>query len=517
MIRVLLINPEFPSCFWSFAPTCELAGTKSFVAPLGLITVAALLPIEWELRLADLNTRGVAEVDWQWADLVMISGMLVQRKSMLAIIREARKRGKLTVAGGPYPTSMPEEVLDAGVNFLVRGEAEETMPRLLAALQDGATGGVFEEHGKPVLTESPVPRYDLLQIEDYLVLPVQTSRGCPFDCEFCDVVNLYGHLPRYKSPEQVIKELEMLYHLGWRDQVVICDDNFVGNKKHARAILEELIPWMKRHGEPFVFCTQASLNLGQDKELIDLLTEANFNYIIVGVESPDEDVLTKSRKLQNVQHPIAESLRSINENGLSVFASFILGFDGERKGAGGRICELVEELGIPLAILNTLTVIPNTRLQHRLKNEARLIENENHEMRGTLNYIPTRPESEILDEYLQAVERLYEPSAYLERAYRYFLSMRPTRSALAGDKRKVKPLSDPFGRTMPSRGMAKFSAALKYFWRQGFRSGHRAQFWRQLYGMHKMNPSRMAGYIATCSMGEDLFEFRRSVRQLLSS
>ena len=330
------------------------------------------LPAEWELRLADLNTRKLTEQDWEWADLIMFTAMLVQKESLLALIREAVKRGKTTVAGGAYPTSIPEEVLDAGVDFLVQGEAEDAMPLFLAALRDGAKSAVFEEPVEPDLTKSPVPRFDLLRFDDYTTLTMQTSRGCPFECEFCDVVNLYGRKTRHKTPDQVLTELETLYGLGWRKEVFICDDNFVGDKRHAHAVLHKIIPWMKNHGEPFSFTTQASVNLGQDKDLIDRLTEANISRIVVGVESPDENVLALTRKHQNIRHPLAQSLSNMNHNGLFVIASFIIGFDQEREGAGNRICEFVEELGIPMVTLNTLSILPNTCLWDRLKQEGRL-------------------------------------------------------------------------------------------------------------------------------------------------
>ncbi len=517
-MRTLLVNPEFPFCFWTFEQACEFQGAKAMCPPLGLITVAALLPPEWELRLVDLNTRKLTEQDWEWAELVMFSAMLVQKESLLALIREAKKRGKTTVAGGPYPTSVPEEILDAGVDFLDRGEAEDSVPLFLAALQDGVKSAVFEEPAKPDLTKSPVPRFDLLRFDDYLTLAIQTSRGCPFECEFCDVVNLYGHKTRHKTPDQVLTELETIYSLGWRREVFICDDNFIGDKKHALAVLHKLIPWMKNHGEPFGFTTQASVNLGQDNDLINLLTEANISRIVVGVESPDENVLALTRKHQNIRHPLAQSLSNMNRNGLSVIASLIIGFDQESEGAGNRICEFVEELGIPLVMLNTLTIVPNTSLWERLKREGRLLQDiDAITFTGKLNYVPTRPESQIIDEYLQAVDRLYEPSAYLDRAYRYFLAMRPTRLALAHQKRENVPSLAPVEPIASSHKRIGLSGIAKFFWLRGVRSPSRYQFWRQLVGMCRMNPSRMISYLDTCGLGEDLYRFGEFAHRQMNS
>ena len=275
-MRVLLIDPEFPQSFWSLVENKKLVGRKALTPPLGLLTVAALLPQEWEFRLADLNTGPLTASSWQWADLVMITGMIIQREGILRLVREAKERGKTVIVGGPCASSLPQEVLDAGADFLVRGEGETTIPRLLAALREGQPGGVIEEDGKPNMAISPVPRFDLVTLDDYAIIGIQTSRGCPFDCEFCDIVSLYGRTPRGKDPGQVIAELETLYRLGWRGLVFFSDDNFIGNQDHARAILNRLIPWVQARGEPFGFWTQASVNLGQDREMIDLLTAANF-------------------------------------------------------------------------------------------------------------------------------------------------------------------------------------------------------------------------------------------------
>ena len=234
-MRALLVCPEFPLSFWSFRKSCQLRGNRTVNPPLGLLTVAALLPPEWELRLADLNTRSLTEEDWQWADLILISAMYIQREGLLALVREAKRRGKTVVAGGPYPTSLPEAALEAGCDFVVRGEGENTVPLLLEAMRAGKTG-VIETDEKPDLTTSPIPRFDLLRLDDYATFSIQTSRGCPFDCEFCDVVNLFGRKPRHKTPKQVIAELETLYRLGATGNMFICDDNFIGSKKRAQAL-----------------------------------------------------------------------------------------------------------------------------------------------------------------------------------------------------------------------------------------------------------------------------------------
>jgi len=518
MMKALLINPNTIDSFWTFKPSCDFFGAKALLPPLGLMTVAALLPDEWEFRLADLNARSLTQEDWDWADIVMISGMLVQRRGLLDLVKEAKQRGKMTLVGGPYPTSRPKEVLDTGADFLVRGEAENSIPQFLSALRAGDKGGVFENTVKPELTSSPVPRFDLVRLEDYVAMPVQTSRGCPFDCEFCDVVNLYGRKCRYKGADQVIRELEALYRLGWRRTVFISDDNFVGSKGSARAIIDKLIPWMKNHGEPFSFWTQASVQLGQDIELIDLLTEANFETVFVGVETPDDEVLAYNRKYHNIRNPLAESLNNLKKNGLGVVASFVIGFDKEKTGAADRICEFVEENSLPCVMLNMLNVLPNTSLWERLQREGRLLEtgSSGGVTAGSLNYVPTRPVEEILDEYVRATNRLYQPSAYLARAYRYHLEMRPTRAALARTRGEM-PAQIPPHPWRWKENLRNLKALAQVIWLQGIRPRRRLQFWRQLWSIYRANPSRLTRYLNACGLGENLFVLRELVKRRLKS
>lgn len=521
MMKALLVNPRFPSSFWSLEENLKFTKTKALAPPLGLITMAALLPPDWELRVVDLNCGPMPPGAWEWADLVMITGMLVQREGLLALVREAKSRGKTTVVGGPYATSLPQEVLDAGANFLFCGEAETTMPLFLSALAAREGHGVYQPDSKPEMTASPVPRFDLLHLEDYSVMSIQTSRGCPYNCEFCDVVHLYGRKPRYKKPGQVLAELAALYRLGWRKEVFISDDNFIGNRQHALAILTELIPWMASHGKPYAFWTQASVNLGQDLEMMDQMTAANFSFVFVGVESTDAATLGLSRKYHNLRSPLAESVANINKNGLSVVASFIIGFDGEEKGAGERICDFVEELNLPMVMINLLQALPQTSLWRRLQDEGRLLEESivgDLSSRG-MNFIPTRPQEEIIEEYLQATERLYEPTAYLHRAFQAILHMRPTRRTLGisqnhGGVAYAKPDSNK--KIIQQTEFQKFQGLMRIIWRQGVHPRYRGQFWRQLASVLQKNPSRKTRYLHYCALGESLFAYRHLVRANLA-
>ena len=355
-----------------------------------------------------------------------------------------------------------------------------------------------------------------MRLNDYATFTIQTSRGCPFDCEFCDVVNLFGRMPRYKTPKQVIAELETLYRLGARGSVFICDDNFIGSKKHARAFLQELTPWLRSRGEPFSFLTQASVNLGQDPEMIELMTAANLREVFIGIESPDEKVLQTSHKYHNIKNPLLESLYTLKKNGLEVIGSFIIGLDGETTGAGERICAFIEQTGIPVTMLGVLQAAPHTSLWHRLEKEGRLRRDvgDNAGTFSALNFEPDRPEAEIMQEYVEAWDYLYEPSRYLARAYRYYLAMRPVRRAQAvGARGRLAQGPRPEPGLTWRRILIEIKAFFKILWWQGVRPSYRRQVWTQLLGMLRQNPTRFKQYFVTCVEGEDLFDMRTIVRE----
>ena len=517
--RALLIYPKFPHSFWNMPFLCGLKGARYPAPPLGLLTVAALLPPTWELRLADENVRPLTAGDWEWAELILLSAMITQWPRLRQVIREAKARGKTVVVGGPLASSLPEKMLDLGADFVVRGEAEHTLAPFLAAWEGGGSGGVFEAADKPDLRDSPLPRYDLIRVQEYGGLAVQTCRGCPFDCEFCDVVSLFGRKPRYKSPEQVIAELEALYRLGWRDDVFIVDDNFIGNPAHAREILAHITKWQAERQEPFTFWTQASVNLAQDRDLIDRMTAANFSHVFIGVESPDPEVLRGAHKHQNIAHPLVESLCTIRDNGLTIVGSFIMGFDNETPGVGERIAALVDAAALPNAILHILTPLPNTRLWHRLKEEGRLEEDRfwkhNDDMQAvewSLFFRPTRPAAEILEEFHRLGQYLYNRPSFMKRAYRYFLAMRPTRAALARAQGQPPP---PDAGSAPPPSLEKIVQDLSRFcrlaWRQGVKPAARRQYWSQFFSLLRRNPSRMVGYLKSMAMAEEVLLMQESL------
>ncbi|MGO9569404.1 MAG: B12-binding domain-containing radical SAM protein [Desulfomonilaceae bacterium] len=509
-MNVLLVQPRLPYSFWSFDQVLKLTGRKALVPPLGLVTVAALVPQEWNLQLVDRNFEQISEEMWNWSETVMISGMIVQADDMLQVTKEARRRGKIVVVGGPYPTLLPDELTEAGAHFVVKGEAETALPVFLEALISGQKGGVIEEPSKPSMGISPMPRFDLLRLDAYVAIGVQTSRGCPHDCEFCNVTSMYGKKPRYKGADQVITELELLYSLGGHGEVFLCDDNFIGSRKHARSILEKLILWNKAHGEPFSFWTQVSADLGHDLELIDLMTKANFNTVFIGIESADEEVLELTGKYQNIRNPLAESIHNINANGLTIVGSFVIGLDGEKEGNGDRMFSLIEQTNIPVVMLNTLQPLPGTALWCRLKEENRLLDERGHGVPtgGELGFVPTRPMDEIVREYRNLTDRLYEPSAFLRRAYQFYMNMRPTRKAL-GAETEAERSQGSLAKTIAERETLRHLRCLLFLlWRQGIAGSARIQFWKQLIRIGWSNPSRLFQYLITIFNGEDLLQLR---------
>ncbi|NEP63264.1 MAG: B12-binding domain-containing radical SAM protein [Symploca sp. SIO2G7] len=502
-MRVLLLYPLFPKSFWSFDKAIELIGCKVSLPPLGLITVAAILPQTWEFRLVDRNVRAETEADWEWADLVIISGMIVQKTDLLHLICEAKQRGKTVAVGGPYVTSVPEEATAAGVDFLILDEGEITLPLFVEALERGETSGVLRANGdKPDVTKTPIPRYDLLDLKAYSDMSVQFSRGCPFQCEFCDIIVLYGRKPRTKTPAQLLAELQTLYDLGWHRTVFVVDDNFIGNKRNVKLLLRELAPWMAERGYPFSLITEASVNLAEDQELLDLMIAANFSAVFLGIETPDTDSLTLTKKHQNTRNSLLEAVQKINRIGLRVMAGFIIGFDGEKPGAGERIINFVEATAIPFAMFSMLQALPNTALWERLKKEGRLLEGEEqNEATGNqttlTNFIPSRPIEELAKEYIRCFWELYEPERYLGRVYRHLLAMKPK-----PHKKKFRMLE-----------LRELRALLIICWREGIKRKTRFQFWHQLFLIIRYNPKVFSSYIANCANLEHFIEYRQIVRK----
>jgi len=403
--------------------------------PLGLLTLAAILPQEWQFQLADLNTRRLKERDILRADVICVGGMTVQQDGILNVIRKARQCGKFVVVGGTDPTSQPTIYQDA--NALVLGEAETNVPIWLKAWEQGSPEGVFQGGGVPDLGTSPIPRYDLARLSDYLYASIQSSRGCPYHCEFCSVTELFGRVPRTKTPERVCQELDLLFNLGYRGWVDFVDDNFIGNKKNAMRLLPVLVAWCKRRNYPFFFSTEVSLNLAEEPELMVQMAAADFRYLFTGVESADEKVLLATQKPINTHRPIKQRIRRIQEHGLLVTAGFVLGFDNEAENSADSILACVKENALPVAMVSLLTAAPLAQLTRRLAAEGRLMDlagnpigvDQPFEMRTAecvdsildqmsigLNFATTRDRKAILRDQIRIIDTLYEPANFMARA-----------------------------------------------------------------------------------------------------
>ncbi len=502
-MRTLLIYPVFPPTFWSYEKILELVDRKVLLPPLGLITVAAILPQKWEFKLVDRNIRNVSEAEWEWADLVIISGMIVQKIDLLDRVREAKQRGKLVAVGGPYATSVPDEVKDAGVDFLVLDEGEITLPMFVEAIDRGETSGTFRTTEKPDVTITPIPRYDLLELDAYDSMSVQFSRGCPFQCEFCDIIVLYGRKPRTKAPAQLLKELDYLYEIGWRRSIFMVDDNFIGNKRNVKLFLKELQVWQAEHQYPFSFNTEASIDLADDSELMELMVLSNFNGVFLGIETPDEDSLELTKKFQNTRSSLTEAVDKIIKAGLRPMAGFIIGFDGEKKGAGDRIVNFVEQAAIPTAMFGMLQALPHTALWHRLEKEGRMKDSGKQDGNQTslMNFIPTRPLEDIAREYIETFWQLYAPETYLDRVYRCFLKL--------GAPKCQAPSQLP--------SWIDLRALAIVIWRQGIKRNTRWKFWHHLFSIIKNNPAVWEHYLTMCAHNEHFFEYRQIVKEQIET
>ena len=501
-MRTLFIYPEFPKTFWSYEKILELVNRKVLLPPLGLVTVAALLPQEWEMKLVDRNVREVTDEEWNWAELVIISGMIVQKDDMAVQINKAKQRGLPVAVGGPFASSTPDAPELDLADFKILDEGEITLPMFLDALERGETGGRFTAEGdKPDVTATPIPRFDLLQLEAYDSMSVQFSRGCPFNCEFCDIIVLYGRKPRTKTPEQLVAELQYLHDLGWRRSIFLVDDNFIGNKRNAKLLLPQIRSWQEERGYPFSFSTEASVDLADDEEMMRMMHDARFESVFLGIETPDEASLETARKVQNTRNPLDAAVDRITANGIRVMAGFIIGFDGEKDGAGHRIVEFVTRTGIPAAMMGMLQALPKTALWARLEREGRLIQGEDAakgvNQTNLLNFEPTRPIRDIANEYVDAFCALYEPNAYMDRVYSYYLKMGAPRWKAAA---KLPSLVD-------------LKALTIVVWRQGIKRNTRNRFWRYVFGMARNNPALLEQFLSVLAHNEHFLEYRSIVQQ----
>ncbi len=485
--NVLMIYPRFTNeSFWNYREACAVVGAKYPTIPLGLITVAAMLPREWNVRLVNLNTEELTDADLEWADLVMSGGMMFQQASTLDVIELCRSQGKPIAVGGPDVSSSPHVYNRA--NFCVVGEAEGVIDKFIDAVDNGSNEGLFEAPKFTIdVTKTPKPRFDLLKFDQYMHLGVQYSRGCPFTCEFCDIIELYGRVPRTKTAEQMLEELEALYQLGYRGHVDFVDDNLIGNKKALKLFLPHLIAWLEERDHPFEFSTEASLNLADDAELIALLKKANFFLIFMGIESPDTDTLIAMRKKQNTRRSIPDSVHKIYRAGIFVTAGFIVGFDSEKGSVAEPMIELIEDCAIPMAAIGQLWALPNTQLSRRLAREGRLqVDAEflpkggNDQIAGGLNFETKRPRLEVLRDLRRVLATVYTPEAYCGRIDRLVSLLD------CSDRRREMPKGDIRAKIGTVNAVQEILRRMPE---------HRDRFWRTFTNCMNTNPGALRAVV----------------------
>lgn len=487
-MRVLCIWPSFPTTYWGLEYALPLLGARSLLPPLGLITVAAMLPRSWEVRLCDLNVRELDPGELDRADVVFVSGMLIQRRSIEEVCALARAHSKPVVAGGPYATTSPDQ-LEPFADCVVCGEAEELMPELVKALEHGPLPRRMQAHKRPDVTHTPVPRYDLLDVSAYQSIGLQFSRGCPFNCEFCDIIEIFGRVPRVKTVPQVLREFDAIHATGFHGAVFVVDDNFIGNKVEARRLLPELGRWMRAHEDPFLLYTEASLNLATDDGLIDAMVDAGFAWVFIGIETPSLEALRETQKLQNTAVDAMAGVHELTRRGLEVMAGFILGFDADDAGASTRLGEWIGRAPIPMAMVGLLTALPGTQLERRLRREGRLLDESSGAIVDRTNFVTHLDEPTLLGGYARLLAQIYSPAAYFDRCLR-------TLELCPEERNRFRP--------RPSQVITWLARAL---WRQGITSSYRRDYWRFLAQVARRCPKRLFRAIGVAFLGEHLIRY----------
>jgi radical SAM superfamily enzyme YgiQ (UPF0313 family) len=485
--RALLVYPEFPDTYWSFRHAIAFEGKRAAFPPLGLMTVAALLPERWERRLVDMNVRRLTDAHLRWADVVMTSAMIVQRDSLREVVARAKALGKRVVVGGPYVTTSAD-VQEADHVFY--GEAEETLPAFAAELEAGEPRRDYRADTRPELSLTPAPEFGLAELSRYSAMSVQYSRGCPFNCEFCDIIEIYGRVPRTKSNAQVLGELDALERAGWRGMVFVVDDNFIGNKKNVRLLLPELADWWERAGRPFSFITEASVNLAEDDALLADMRRAGFRRVFLGIETPVEESLVEAQKKQNTKRDLLDSVRAIQAHGMEVMAGFIVGFDSDPEDIFERQIRFIRESAIPLAMVGLLTALPDTQLWRRLAREGRLLaESTGNNTDGSLNFVPAMDTARLLEGYRQILRTIYSPAEFYQRAL---------------DCLGRVPEEGPEPRH--SGAGADAAAFLRLVFALGVRDRERSAFWGYLGQVISEHRDRFAHALTLAAMG---YHFRK--------
>jgi len=486
-MKILLVNPEFPDTYWSFRHALPFEGKRCAFPPLGLLTVSALLPPTWERKLVDLNIQSLKSSDIDWADMVFATAMLVQKDSLKQVVKRCKARGKRVVVGGPYITTSVEELPDADHVFL--GEAETTLPQFIEDLARGEAKRSYQATERPPLSATPQADFHLVDMKRYSAMSVQYSRGCPFSCEFCDIIEIYGRVPRTKSNQQMLAEFDALKALGWRGTVFVVDDNFIGNKKNVRQLLPELAEWQKRNGYPFSLLTESSVNLADDKPLLESMRDAGFRRVFLGIETPVAESLKEAQKSQN-RGDLLASVKTIQSYGMEVMAGFIVGFDNDPEDIFERQIDFIRRSGIPLAMVGLLNALPDTQLWRRLKREGRLLgETDGNNTVCTLNFKTRMDPALLIQGYQKIMRTIYSPREYYQRVLD---SMRQT----------AQEFAEPQHYTVINAVTSFTRVMLKL----GVLDRERKEFWRFISQAMVKHRDRLAESLRLAAMG---YHFRK--------
>jgi radical SAM superfamily enzyme YgiQ (UPF0313 family) len=492
-MNVLLINPQSPETFWSFKYVMDFLGKKAAFPPLGLLTVAAMLPAEWNLRLVDMNVRDLRSRDIEWADYVMLSAMIVHKVAVKEIISRCRKANKPIIAGGPLFTTGSSEFPE--IDHFVLGEAEYLMPEVVADMQRRGRSlkKIYQSTRRPDLASTPVPRWDLIDLRNYVTMSVQFSRGCPFNCEFCDIIVMNGRTPRTKPTPRLIAELEALRLRGWEKMVFLVDDNFIGNKVRSKELLRAIIDWRKSTGAKMAFLTEASVNLADDAELRDLMVAAGFKKVFVGLETPSLESLHECQKVQNTKKDLTEAVKVIQRSGMEVLGGFIVGFDSDRNDVFRQQFQFVQRSGVVVAMVGLLTALPGTQLHKRLVREGRMeVGSSGNNTKAELNFTPKLDRDFLIEGYRGLMRSLYEPRHYYARIRTFLESYQPR-----------GPVLRPSG--------SDLRAFFQSMWLLGIWSRGRRGYWTLFWGTLLRRPAHFSRAIELAVMG---YHFRKIAVQL---
>lgn len=487
-MKILLVYPFFPDTYWSFRHALRFEGKKAAFPPLGLLTVSAMLPADWEKRLIDLNVEPLTEADIEWADMVFVSAMIVQKESLEEVVRLCKKLNKKVAVGGPYVSTSAKHLPEADYIFV--GEAEETLPEFIVDLKLKSTKPIYKAAERPSLLETPVPDFGLINLNNYSAMNVQYSRGCPFQCEFCDIIEIYGRVPRTKSNAQMLAELDALKRAGWRGLVFIVDDNFIGNKKNVRKFLPDLVEWSEENAFPFSFITEASVNLAEDDALLGQMRDAGFRRVFLGIETPVEESLKEAQKGQNTRRDLLDSVRKIQSYGMEIMAGFIVGFDNDPEDIFERQMNFIHDSAIPLAMVGLLTALPDTQLWRRLEKEGRLLqESSGNNTDCSLNFVPKMNEARLVEGYKTILRNIYSSREYYRRALDCLSRFNQNRI----EPRRADLIND-------------LKAFVKIMMTLGVRDSERVQFWKYLFRLARLYPREFAHGITLAAMG---YHFRK--------